>query len=122
MMENAVLSGSARHTPSKEEIEEKSAQLLVKLIHCPDAATREEVYRWIEERPANAVAFAEAEAAWEAAERLKADCIEATEAISAPNTSKGSAALAQPPAPGHIRGDDRRVTMRAGRRGVDRPD
>jgi len=74
MMEIAGLSGSTRHNLSKEEIEAKSAQLLVKLIRCPDAATREEIYRWIDECPAHAVAFAEAEAAWEAAERLKTGC------------------------------------------------
>src|SRR4051812_1144853 len=99
MMEIAVLPGSARHTLSKEEIEEKSAQLLVKLIHCPDAATREEIYRWIEEHPANAVAFAEAEAAWEAAGRLRADCIETTESVSASNISEDNTALTRPPAP-----------------------
>jgi len=74
-MEIAGLSEGTRHDLSKEGIEDKSAQLLVKLIRCPDAATREEIYRWIEEDPAHAVAFAEAEAAWEAAKGLKAGCV-----------------------------------------------
>ena len=109
MMEIAGLSGSTRHNLSKEEIEAKSAQLLVKLIRCPDAATREEIYRWIDERPAHAVAFAEAELAWEAAERLKMDCAEAAESIAASATPEDDAALSRSPARTCIRDDDRVV-------------
>jgi ferric-dicitrate binding protein FerR (iron transport regulator) len=117
-MEIAGLFGSARHNLSKAEIEERSAQLLVKLIRCPDAVTREEIYRWIEEHPANAVAFAEAEAAWEATEYLKANCIETAESVSA----EDNAALPRQPAPEHVRDDDRRAAVRARRRSADRPD
>jgi ferric-dicitrate binding protein FerR (iron transport regulator) len=95
-MEIAGLSGSTRHNLSKEEIEEKSAQLLVKLIRCPDAATREEIYRWIDERPAHAVAFAEAEAAWEAAERLKAGNVETPESIPDDNGALSRRPLTRP--------------------------
>ena len=118
MMEIAVLSGSARHTLSKEEIEEKSAQLLVKLIHCPDAATHEAVYRWIGEHPANAVAFAQAEAAWEAAEGLKANSAETAGSV----VAEVDAALPRQSAPQPARDDDQRMTVRARRRSADRSD
>ena len=117
-MEIAGLFESTRHNLSKGEIEEKSAQLLVKLIRCPDAATREEICRWIEECPAHAVAFAEAEAAWDAAELLKATCVETTEAV----TAQDNAAPPLLPTPGHIRDDGRRAAVRARRRSADRPD
>jgi ferric-dicitrate binding protein FerR (iron transport regulator) len=121
-MEIAGLFESTRHNLSKEEIEEKSAQLLVKLIHCQDAATREEIYRWIEERPAHAVAFAEAEAAWDAAERLKARCIETAESAAAPDMPEDNAALPRQPAIRPVRDNDRRAEVRARRRSADRPD
>ncbi|MES3082224.1 DUF4880 domain-containing protein [Sphingomonas faeni] len=38
----------------------------------PSAEQRDAIYRWVEESPQHAVAFAAAEAAWEQAERLKA--------------------------------------------------
>ena len=110
MMEIAGLSGSTRHNLSKEEIEEKSAQLLVKLIRCPDAATREEIYRWIDERPAHAVAFAEAEAAWEAAERLKMNCTETAESFASPATPDDDAALPRSPVKTHAREGDHLVS------------
>ena len=118
MMEIAGLFESARHNLSKEEIEEKSAQLLVKLIHCPDAATREEIYRWIEEHPANAVAFAEAEAAWEAAERLKTSGAETTESLAA----EDNAAQPRHPTSQSLRSHDRSAAVRAPRRSAERPD
>lgn len=72
MMEKTGLSASARPNRSTDQIEEKSAALLVRFIHSPDAATRAEVARWIEQCPRQAVAFASVQSAWEQAERLKA--------------------------------------------------
>jgi len=109
-MEIAGLSGSTRHNLSKEEIETKSAQLLVKLIRCPDAATREEIYRWIDERPAHAVAFAEAELAWEAAERLKMNCAGSAESTAASATPEDEAAPSRSSARACIRENDRVVS------------
>jgi transmembrane sensor len=44
----------------------------VRLSLEPTPDESESIYRWIDESPAHAVAFARAEAAWDAAERLKA--------------------------------------------------
>ena len=96
MTEITGLPEGTRHNLSKDEIEEKSARLLVKLIRCPDAATREEVYRWIDECPAHAVAFAQAEAAWEAAERLKTGCGEWTKFASDDDRAQSRPAMTSP--------------------------
>lgn len=53
-------------------IEEEAARLLVRLEHDPGDEERAAIFRWIEEDPAHAVAFARAEAAWQGSERLKA--------------------------------------------------
>jgi transmembrane sensor len=56
----------------RDAIAQKAATLLVTLIGEPSAEDRDAIYRWVEECPEHAVAFAKAEAAWEQAERLKA--------------------------------------------------
>lgn len=48
-----------------------AAHHVVTLSHDADESTRAAIQDWIDEDPGHAVAFAQAEAAWEAAERLK---------------------------------------------------
>lgn len=55
----------------RDAIEAKAACLLARLNSGPDAQVELEACRWIEADPRHAVAFARAEAAWEATERLK---------------------------------------------------
>lgn len=66
------LNWSAHNTPKTEEIEEQAARFLVQLTHDPDTEARGAFARWIEADPVHAVAYARMEAAWESAERLKA--------------------------------------------------
>jgi transmembrane sensor len=56
---------------SRDRIEAEAARLLARLNSAPTPAEEAEICRWIESDPSHAVAFARAESAWEAAERLK---------------------------------------------------
>lgn len=56
----------------RARIEEEAALHVIRLASDADPALRRAVEDWIEQSPAHAVAFARAEAAWEAAERLRA--------------------------------------------------
>ncbi|PZU59782.1 MAG: hypothetical protein DI547_04685 [Sphingobium sp.] len=62
----------------RQSIEAQAARLLVRLSLDPSDDERDSIYRWIDESPAHAVAFARAEATWCCAERLKAGTIEDT--------------------------------------------
>ena len=61
---------------SRDKIEAEAARLLARLNCDPSAQDEAEFCRWIESDPRHAVAFARAEAAWEAAERLKSAAAE----------------------------------------------
>lgn len=56
---------------SREEIEAEAARLLARLSNSPTAQDEADLCAWIEADPQHAIAYARAEAAWEAAERLK---------------------------------------------------
>ncbi|GLV21000.1 sigma factor regulator FemR [Sphingobium sp. TomMM35A] len=56
---------------SREEVEAEAARLLAKLNSNPTAQDEADICAWIEADPRHAIAYARAEAAWEAAERLK---------------------------------------------------
>lgn len=58
----------------REGIERQAAQYVVTISHDPDPATEAAIMQWVAQHPAHGVAFAQAEAAWEATERLKAQC------------------------------------------------
>ncbi len=64
--------GSKQHASQRSRIEEEAARLVVRLTGCDDAGERGPTHDWAAQSPAHAVAFARAEAAWEAAERLRA--------------------------------------------------
>src|SRR3546814_11067111 len=57
-------------------IEAAAAVLLASVNSCPLTEVESEICRWVEGDPRHAVAFARAEAAWEAAERLKSAAAE----------------------------------------------
>lgn len=60
-----------RPAPNRRNaIEQQAADYLAALLDAPDDSRRAEVARWIEADPAHAVAFARAEAAWDATARL----------------------------------------------------
>lgn len=63
-------SGAERH--AREAIEETAARLFVRLSLDPGPGERAAIDRWIAEDDAHAIAFAKVEAAWCAADRLKA--------------------------------------------------
>ncbi|WCT73807.1 FecR domain-containing protein [Sphingomonas naphthae] len=65
------MSGGAKQT--RDATERQAARHLVALVNDPDARTRAAIEDWIGADPAHAIAFAQAEAAWDAAERLKAN-------------------------------------------------
>ncbi|AMK18258.1 MULTISPECIES: FecR family protein [Sphingobium] len=56
---------------SRDGIEAEAARLLARLNNDPTPQDEAELCAWVEADPRHAVAFARAEAAWEAAERLK---------------------------------------------------
>jgi ferric-dicitrate binding protein FerR (iron transport regulator) len=62
-----------RGDPSRKEIEEQAILRLIALGNDPSAAAWAELAAWIALDPAYAVAFAQAELAWEQAAALKAD-------------------------------------------------
>lgn len=61
---------------SREQVEAEAARLLARLNSNPTAQDEAEVCAWIEADPLHAIAYARAEAAWEAAERLKSAAAE----------------------------------------------
>lgn len=63
------LSRSTRQ--AKDAIEEQAATFLASAVNDCDPAHHLTILAWIDRDPAHAVAYAQAEAAWEAAERLK---------------------------------------------------
>jgi transmembrane sensor len=63
---------------SRDEIEAEAARLLARLNSDPSPEDEAALCAWVEADPRHAVAFARAEAAWEAAERLKSAAAEVT--------------------------------------------
>ena len=64
-------SGPGSNSRNRDAIAEQAACLLARLESDPSPQNEAEICRWIEADPRHAVAFAQAEAAWDAAERLK---------------------------------------------------
>jgi len=64
-------SGPGSSCESREAIEAEAARLLARLNSDPTPQDEAEICAWVEADPRHAVAFAQAESAWEAAERLK---------------------------------------------------
>jgi transmembrane sensor len=62
----------------RDAIEAEAARLLARLNSDPSPEEEAEICEWIESDPRHAVAFAQAEFAWEAAERLKSAAAEIT--------------------------------------------
>lgn len=56
---------------ARDAIETRAANYLAASLNDPDSATRLAIADWIESDPRHAVAYAQAEVAWEAGERLK---------------------------------------------------
>ncbi len=56
---------------NRDAIEAEAARLLARLNSAPTSEDESEICAWVESDPRHAVAFARAETAWEAAERLK---------------------------------------------------
>ncbi|MHA6766824.1 FecR family protein [Sphingobium ummariense] len=69
-------SGPNSGCEGRDAIEAEAARLLARLNSDPTPEAETEACRWIEADPRHAVAFARAEAAWEAAERLKSAAAE----------------------------------------------
>lgn len=65
----------AEPTSERAAIEAEASRLLARLNLDPEPDEAEAIYRWIDEDPAHAIAFARAEAAWEAAARLKSGLV-----------------------------------------------
>ncbi|QGP78322.1 FecR family protein [Sphingobium sp. CAP-1] len=63
---------------SRDAIEAEAARLLARLNSAPSPQDEASICEWIESDPRHAVAFARAEAAWEAAERLKSAAADVT--------------------------------------------
>lgn len=64
-------SGSGSDSKGRDAIEAEAARLLARLNSDPSPEDEARICAWVESDPRHAVAFARAEAAWEAAERLK---------------------------------------------------
>ena len=64
-------SGPTSSSGPRDAIEAEAARLLAKLNSDPTPQEEAEICDWVERDPCHAVAFARAEAAWDAAERLK---------------------------------------------------
>jgi transmembrane sensor len=71
-------SGPTSSCGNRDAIEAEAARLLARLNAEPTAEDEAEICAWIEADPRHAVAFARAEAAWEAAERLKSAAADVT--------------------------------------------
>ncbi|MBV2146990.1 FecR domain-containing protein [Sphingobium sp. AS12] len=63
---------------TRAAIEAEAARLLARLNSDPSPQDEAEICEWVEADPSHAVAFARAEAAWEAAERLKSAAADVT--------------------------------------------
>lgn len=66
------MSGKDKAQSDKRTLDEEAAFRFVRLQGDPDPAEHDAIISWIASNPRHAVAFAQIEAAWEAAERLKA--------------------------------------------------
>ena len=64
-------SGPESNCGNRDAIEAEAARLLARLNNAPSPQDEADFCTWVEADPKHAVAFARAEAAWEAAERLK---------------------------------------------------
>lgn len=62
----------------RDAIEAEAARLLARLNSAPTPQDEADICRWVEADPRHAVAFARAEAAWDAAERLKSAAADVT--------------------------------------------
>lgn len=71
-------SGPGSNCGNRDAIEAEAARLLARLNSDPTSEDESEFCEWIEADPRHAVAFARAEAAWEAAERLKSAAADVT--------------------------------------------
>lgn len=69
-------SGPGSSQEHREATEAQAARLLARLNSDPTPANEAEICSWIEADPRHAVAFARAEAAWDASERLKSAAAE----------------------------------------------
>ncbi|WP_313809553.1 FecR domain-containing protein [Sphingobium sp.] len=69
-------SGPESGYESRDRIEAQAARLLARLNSDPSPQDEAEICEWVESDPRHAIAFARAEAAWEAAERLKSAAAE----------------------------------------------
>ncbi|MDO7837339.1 FecR domain-containing protein [Sphingobium sp. HBC34] len=71
-------SGPGSSCGNRDAIEAEAARLLARLNSDPSSQDEADICAWIESDPRHAVAFARAEAAWEAAERLKSAAADVT--------------------------------------------
>lgn len=71
-------SGPTSSSGPRDAIEAEAARLLAKLNSDPTPQEEAEICDWVERDPCHAVAFARAEAAWDAAERLKSAAADVT--------------------------------------------
>ncbi|MEC3911103.1 FecR domain-containing protein [Sphingobium sp. CR2-8] len=71
-------SGPGSSSADRGAIEAQAARLLARLNSAPTPEDESEICAWVESDPRHAVAFARAEAAWEAAERLKSAAADVT--------------------------------------------
>ncbi|HAF42605.1 MAG TPA: hypothetical protein DCG90_12695 [Sphingobium sp.] len=71
-------SGPSSSCGDRNAIEAEAARLLARLNSDPTPQDEADICTWIESDPRHAVAFARAEAAWEAAERLKSAAADVT--------------------------------------------
>lgn len=71
-------SGPGSNSADRDAIEAQAARLLARLNSDPGPETESDICVWIESDPRHAVAYARAEAAWEAAERLKSAAADIT--------------------------------------------
>ncbi|KQM97039.1 hypothetical protein ASE85_15940 [Sphingobium sp. Leaf26] len=71
-------SGPGSNSGDRDAIEAQAACLLARLNSAPSPQDEADICAWVESDPRHAVAFAHAEAAWEAAERLKSAAADIT--------------------------------------------
>ncbi|MEA3541640.1 MAG: FecR domain-containing protein [Pseudomonadota bacterium] len=71
-------SGPGSSCGDRDAIEAEAARLLARLENDPSPQDEAEICAWIEADPRHAVAFARAEAAWDASERLKSAAADIT--------------------------------------------
>lgn len=82
----ARLSRSTGRT--RDAIEAQAAAYLAASLNDPDPATRLTITDWIERDPRHAVAYAQAEVAWDAGERLKGQDFSAPHPVSAASAAR----------------------------------